>query len=176
MARRSRKPRSAPGAGARPSGADSEPRAGAKPGAGPSRTELRNAELRAKLEPLADDERPAVITIASLVAAALAILVIVGYLTGARIGGRGTLGGALVLTAILLVAAGGMWRVRYWAVLGFEALLAFQVIIAALSLLVASNLWAAALCLVVIGLGGWLFWKLIRVMARIQMPERRVPR
>jgi peptidoglycan/LPS O-acetylase OafA/YrhL len=60
-------------------------------------------------------------------------------------------------------------------VLGFEALLAYQVIVAALSLAVASNWWAVALCVVVIVLGGWLFWKLIRAMARIQMPERRAP-
>jgi hypothetical protein len=66
-----------------------------------------------------------------------------------------------------------MWHRRYWAVLGFEALLGITVAIAALSLLVASNLAAVALCVVIIGLGGWLFWKLVRVMARLQAPERR---
>jgi hypothetical protein len=136
-------------------------------------SEQRNAEIRAQLPPLADDERPGAVTAGALVAAVLAVLVVVGYASGARIGGEGSLAGALLLAAILLVAAWGMWTVRYWAVLGFEALLAFQLIVAALSLLVASNVWAAALCLAVIGLGGWLFWKLIRAMARIQMPERR---
>jgi hypothetical protein len=139
----------------------------------PSRSEQRAAAARERLEPLGDGERPGAVTVAVVVALALALLVVVGTLSGARIGGRGSLGGALLLAAILLVAAGGMWRVRYWAVLGFEALLAFQVMIASLSLLVASNLWAVALCLLVIGFGGWLFWKLIRAMARIQMPERR---
>jgi hypothetical protein len=136
-------------------------------------SEERNAELRAQLAPLGDGERPGAVTAGAIVAAALALLVLVGYLAGARVGGRGTLAGALSIAVILGVAAWGMWKVRYWAVLGFEALLAFQVLIAALSLLVASNVWAALLCLVVIGLGGWLFWKLIRAMARIQMPERR---
>ena len=138
--------------------------------------EERNAELRARLEPLAEGERPGAVTAGAIVSAALALLVVVGYLAGARVGDRGTLPGALVLAAILLVAAWGMWNVRYWAVLGFQALLAFQVLIAALSLLVASNVWAAFLCLAVIALGGWLFWKLIRAMARIQMPERRSTR
>ncbi len=46
------------------------------------------------------------------------------------------------------------------------------VVFAAASLAVASNLQAAVLCVVIIGAGGWLFWKLIRVMARIQMPRR----
>jgi hypothetical protein len=136
-------------------------------------SEQRNAEIRAQLPPLAEGERPGAVTAGAVVAAVLAVLVIVGYASGARIADEGSLASALVLAAILLVAAWGMWHARYWAVLGFEALLAFQVIIASLSLLVASNVWAALLCLVVVGLGGWLFWKLIRAMARIQMPDRR---
>ena len=139
----------------------------------PSRSELRNAELRARLQPLAEGERPTAVTVGAIVSAVLAALVLIGYASGARVGGEGTLASALVLAAILLAAAVGMWRVRYWAVLGFEALLAFQVIVASLSLLVASNVWAAVLCLAVIVLGGWLFWTLVRAMARIQMPERR---
>ncbi len=122
--------------------------------------------------PLAPGERPKAVTIASVVAVVLAALVVIGYASGARVGGEGSLFGALLLMGILLVAAWGMWTVRYWAVLGFEALLGFQIAIAALSLLVASNWWAALLCVVVMGLAGWLFWKLIRAMARIQMPER----
>ena len=135
--------------------------------------EERNAEARAQLEPLATGERPGAVTAGAIVAAALAVLVVVGYASGARIGDEGSLASALLLAAILLVTAWGMWKARYWAVLGFEALLAFQLIVAALSLLVASNVWAALLCLAVVGFGGWLFWKLIRAMARIQMPERR---
>ncbi len=66
-----------------------------------------------------------------------------------------------------------MYRRRYLAVLGFEALLAFQIIVASLALVVAATIKAAALCLVAIALGGWLFWKLVRVMGRIQAGERR---
>lgn len=139
-------------------------------------SEERNAEVRAQLRPLAAGERPGAVTAGAVVAALLAALVVVGYASGARVGGEGSLAGALLLAVVLLVAAWGMWNVRYWAVLGFQALLAFQVIVAALSLLVASNVWAAVLCLAVIGLGGWLFWKLIRAMARIQMPERKPAR
>jgi len=139
-------------------------------------SEQRNAEVRAQLVPLAEGERPGAVTAGAIVAAVLAVLVVVGYAAGARVGDQGSLPGALMLAAVLLVAAWGMWRVRYWAVLGFEALLAFQVLVAALSLMVASNLWAALLCVALIGLGGWLFWKLIRAMARIQMPDRRPAR
>jgi hypothetical protein len=44
--------------------------------------------------------------------------------------------------------------------------------IAALSLLVASNVAAVVLCVAILGPVGWLFWKLIRVMGRIQAPQR----
>jgi hypothetical protein len=37
---------------------------------------------------------------------------------------------------------------------------------------VASNLAAVGLCLAILALGGWLFWKLIRVMSRLQAPQR----
>jgi hypothetical protein len=73
----------------------------------------------------------------------------------------------------MLVAAYGMWRARYWAVMGFQALLAITIVIAGLSLTVASNAAAVALCAAIVGFGGWLFWKLIRAMARLQMPDRR---
>jgi hypothetical protein len=73
----------------------------------------------------------------------------------------------------MLVDAWGMWNLRYWAVLGFQALLAVTIIIAALSLAVASNLLAVLLCLAIIVPGSWLFWKLVRVLARLQMPQRR---
>jgi len=71
-----------------------------------------------------------------------------------------------------LALAVGMYRGRYWAVLGFEALLAFQIVVTSLALVVASTLLAAAVCVVSIGLGGWLFWKLVRVMSRLQAQDR----
>jgi hypothetical protein len=66
----------------------------------------------------------------------------------------------------------GMYRRRYWAVLGFEALLTFQILVTSLALVVASTLLAAGGCLLAITLAGWLFWKLVRVMGRIQAGER----
>lgn len=178
MGQRSRKRGQRSGAVAPPA-TDRSVAPGGEPAAAParpSRTELRNAEARAALVPLADGERPGAVTAGALVSTVLGVLVVVGYASGARVGGEGSLAGALFLAGIFLVAGYGMWRVRYWAVLGFEALLAFQIVVASLSLMVASNVWAALLCVAVIVLGGWLFWKLIRAMARIQMPERRPAR
>jgi hypothetical protein len=84
-----------------------------------------------------------------------------------------TFAGTVGVGAVLLMAAYGMWRVRYWAVLGFEVVLGVSCVIAALSLFVASNVWGAVRAVAVLAICGTLFWKLIRAMARIQMPERR---
>jgi len=54
-----------------------------------------------------------------------------------------------------------------------EALLAFQLIVTSLALVVAATIKAAAFCVLAIGFGGWLFWKLVRVMGRIQAGYRR---
>jgi hypothetical protein len=81
--------------------------------------------------------------------------------------------GVILFAALMLAAAAGMWRCRYWAVLGFEALLGIAIAFAALSLLVASNVTAVLLCLGIIAVAAPLFWFLIRAMARIQLPSRR---
>lgn len=84
----------------------------------------------------------------------------------------GSVPGGIFLAAVLLLLAVNMLRMRYWAVLGFEGLLAFQVLIASLALILARTLLAAGACLAAIAIGGVLFWKLVRVMGRIQATER----
>jgi hypothetical protein len=141
-----------------------------------SKSERRNMEVRAQLEPLAEGERPPAVTIAAVIAFVLGLSNIVLMLAGYKVknaGGGATPGGAVLFGAILFLAAWGLWNKRYWAVLGFQVLLGLIVVIAALSLLVASAWEGALLCVAIVGLGGWLFWKLIRAMARIQMPKYR---
>jgi hypothetical protein len=140
-------------------------------------SEERNAVVRAELEPLAPGERPTAVTVAAIVAFLLAVANLVAYAAGMKVNGeRPAIGGIVVYEALLLAAAYGMWRARYWAVLGFEFMLGFFIVILGLLLVRASNMLGVV---VVVGLGvpaAWLFWKLIRSMARIQMPERPSPR
>ncbi|MGI8580521.1 MAG: hypothetical protein ACR2K9_08265 [Solirubrobacteraceae bacterium] len=181
MGQRSRKRSRAPVTPApaiKPKKAAPEPSTGPEPKP-PSRSELRNAEARAALSPLDAGERPGAVTAAAVVAVGLAVANIVLYAAGVTIRGRHTaLGGAIIFCLLMLVTAAGMWRARYWAVLGFEALLGVSLVFAGLSLTVANSVKGLIICLVILGPGGFLFWKLIRSMARIQMPERpsRTPR
>src|SRR3954447_6306017 len=140
---------------------------------GYERGRARDEAVRAALAPLAPGERPAVVTVASVVAVVIAATVIIGAATNHDLAKKGgAVGGAALIAGLLVLAAYGMWRARYWAVLGFEAFLGFQILVTSLALTVASNWWAALLCVAVISLSGVLFWKLIRAMARLQMPER----
>jgi hypothetical protein len=133
----------------------------------------RSERTREALEPLREGERPAALLIAVTVCALLALSVIIGGATVHDLSRHGgSLPGAVLLALILALLAQGMYRRRYWAVLGFEALLGFQILVTSLALVVASTVLSAALCLLGVGLAGWLFWKLVRVMGRIQAGER----
>jgi hypothetical protein len=134
-------------------------------------SEERNQAIRAALEPLAPGERPAAVTVGAIVAALLALANLIAYVAGLKIDGKQpALGGMVVYEALLLTAAAGMWRARYWAVLGFEFMLGFLIVILALLLVRASNVLGVVVVLAIGVPAGWLFWKLVRSMARIQMP------
>jgi hypothetical protein len=140
------------------------------PGAQPG---PRREQTGHPLEPLREGERPPALLIAIALCTVLALGVIIGGTTVRHLSRHGgSLAGAVFLALVLAALAQGMYRRRYWAVLGFQMLLAFQVLVTSLALVVASTILAAALCLLSVGLGGWLFWKLVRVLGRIQAGDR----
>jgi hypothetical protein len=140
-----------------------------------SRSEQRNAAVRATLEPFRSGERPWTIRVAVVVAVLIGAGDLVDVLVGGNLGFGGThagKGGVLLFSAMMLVCAGGMWRMRYWAVLAFQAILAFVVLFFSLALIRANNVAGVAIAVGVICGGGFLFFKLVRVLSRIQMPRR----
>jgi hypothetical protein len=177
--RKSRK-RRRPGAAA-PGAAAADPRepqmVEPAPARGYARSRQRDDAARAQLEPLRPGERPPAVTIGALAAAGLAVANLVAVAFGYNpaedtLSPGGKLSGSLVVTAILFLTAWGMWKARYWAVLGMQTLLALTIIFASLGLITARTLWAAGVLVVIIAAAGTLFWFLVKAMARIQMPER----
>jgi hypothetical protein len=139
-----------------------------------SRSEERDAAVRAGLKPLEPGERPWAVKIGALIA----LLIGGGDLIDVIVGGRITfgrthagVGGVVLFSVMMLICAAGMWQMRYWAVLGFQAILAIVILIFSLLLIRASNLLGVAVALVVVGGGGFLFYKLVRALSRIQMPN-----
>lgn len=140
---------------------------------GYARSRARDDAVRAGLEPLGEGERPRAVTVAAIAAAVIALANLALYLAGWEVSGREpSVFGVLVFCAVMIAASVGMWRRRYWAVLGFEVLLGVVLVFAGLSLLVASNWTGVALALAIFALAGPLFWFLIRAMARLQLPQR----
>lgn len=149
-----------------------------------ARSEAKNQAAREALEPLAPGQRPTVVTVGAVISGLIALSTIVGYLAGVevtKIGSDGIAQGegeAPLLSVVAVVAlmgtmAWGMWKARYWAVLGFQALLVIVLVAASLGL-VQATAWAPAIGTVVLIVGaGTLFYFMIKAMARIQMPERR---
>jgi hypothetical protein len=139
------------------------------------RYEERNAETRAKLEPLEEGERPTAVTVGAIVAVALALIFTVSAvlaIAGVDAGGRDIRPVPVVAFAVVFwVMAVGMWQTRYWAVLGFQTLLLLMMLASALGLVVVGSvLQAFGTTLLLLGSAA-LFYFMIRAMARIQMPS-----
>jgi hypothetical protein len=140
-----------------------------------SRSQMRDAEVRAGLTPLHSGERPWPIKAGAVIAGTLAIANLILFLVGTKphVGTqKPKLAEILVFTGLMGMCAIGMWRLRYWAVLGFQTLLAIGLLGFSLALIKVNSIIWALVCLVVIGAGGYLFWKLVRVLGRIQLPTR----
>ena len=136
--------------------------------------------------PLREDERPTVVTIGAVVSALIAVSAIVGYVAGVEVTKVGSDGieqgeeraplfSVIVVVALMGTMAWGMWRARYWAVLGFQALLVLVLVAASLGLVQATEVAQAIGTTLLIAGAGAMFYFMIKAMARIQMPER-VPR
>ena len=131
---------------------------------------------RARLEPLKEGERPAVVTLGAVIATGMAVSTVVLFAAGVEVQGSDARAPGTVVYALLMGGmAAGMWRARYWAVLGFQTLLAFAIVIWSLLLIKAESVLGAALALAIIAAAGTMFWFLVRALARIQMPDRRPP-
>jgi hypothetical protein len=128
--------------------------------------------VRATLAPLAPGERPWPVTVGAVVAGLLGAGNLIAFLAGLKVGGNHpAAGGIIVFAALMLSCAVGMWRVWFGAVLGFMALLAIIVALFTLLLLEASNLLGFLVPPLIIAAAGYLFWKLVRALSRIQMPK-----
>lgn len=141
---------------------------------GYARAEQRNQEAREALEPLADGERPTVVTIGAVVAALIALSIVAGYLGGVHVNGeKPKLPQVLAPAMIMGIMAWGMWHARYWAVLGFQLILVFLIFSAFFGLVVgASSVGQIAATLGLLIVAGTFFYFMVKAMARIQMPTR----
>src|SRR5205807_616045 len=127
-------------------------------------SEERDAAVRATLQPLAPGERPWSLRIAALLAALSGGVQLALFIFGVKLkvaGAHAKAGSTIVFGVMMFVCAAGMWMLRYWAVLGFMALLGITVLYFSLALIKASSLLGLAIGLVGVAGSGFLFYKLV---------------
>lgn len=146
------------------------------PAAGAAPRRSKDDIARERLVPLEQGERPLVVTIAAVIATGMAASTIVLFALGVEVqDAEARNAGSLVYAALMGAMAAGLWLSRYWAVLGFQTLLALLIVIWSLLLMKAETALGVVLALSIIALAGTMFWFLVKALARIQMPERRPP-
>jgi hypothetical protein len=162
------------GAGASEERVKRKQRGGERMARGYARAEQRNQEAREALEPLAEGERPTVVTIGAIVAALIALSVVIGYAAGVEVDGERPKPPQVVAPAVIMgLMAWGMLRARYWAVLGFQLMLVIVLFSAFFGLVVgASSVGQIIGTLALLTVAGCFFYFMVKAMARIQMPTR----
>jgi hypothetical protein len=144
---------------------------------GYARLRAKDDAARAALRPLRPGERPVAVTVGAIVATLLAVANLVALAFGYNasedtVSPGSDVTGSILTTLVVGVVAYGMWRAKYWGVLGMQTLLALTLVMSSLGLVLAESLWAALLLFLILAGAGTLFWFLIKAMARIQMPDR----
>lgn len=141
---------------------------------GYARAEQRNQEAREALEPLAEGERPTVVTVGAVIAALIVVSIAAGYAAGVEVDGeRPRLPQVIAPAVIMGMMAWGMWHARYWAVLGFQLMLVIVLFSAFFGLVVGASSVAQIVGTLALLVGaGLLFYFMVKAMARIQMPTR----
>jgi hypothetical protein len=137
-----------------------------------SRSQRRDAQVRAGLVPIGAGERPGAIVAGTIISGLIGVGQLIAFFAGLKIHGKSPSAvGTIGFCVLMIVCAAGMWRLWYGAVLGFMALLAIVATLFSLYLIEASNVLGLVIALAVVGGSGYLFFKLVRVLSRIQMPR-----
>jgi hypothetical protein len=109
------------------------------------------------------------------VAGLIALSIVAAYLAGVEVDGeRPRFAQAAAPALLMAVMSWGMWRARYWAVLGFQMLLVFLIFSAVFGILVqAASAAQFAATVGLLAVSGAFFYFMVKAMARIQMPQRK---
>ncbi|MDQ8044670.1 MAG: thiamine phosphate synthase, partial [Patulibacter sp.] len=137
--------------------------------------EERNEAVRSELRPFAPGERPAPAAIASFLIAAIGLvnllLLAIGYEPRESLRTTDATVAQIVFGIAALGLSVGVWRLKAWALLITEALLGITALTTFGGLILANSFHAAIALVVAMLVAGWLFYRLVRVLARAQSPR-----
>ena len=105
-----------------------------------SRSEEKNKAAREALEPLAEGQRPLVVTIGATLSTLVCASIVIAWLAGVEVDGEKPPFLQVLAPSVLTgVMAFGMWRAQYWAVLGFQTVLLLLMLATAMGLVIATS-------------------------------------
>ncbi len=134
---------------------------------GYARAEEKNQAVRESLEPMRPGERPPVLIAAVVWLLVIAVVMVYNAFASSDLS-NGSRVGNLAMVALIVIAAIGTLRLRYWAILGTQTLLALTLVSLILFALVIESLLLVLLGVVCAAISGYLFYKMVKVMARVQ--------
>jgi len=145
--------------------------------AGYAKAEVRNQAAREALVPLAEGQRPPVVTFSAVLSALVVASILITFALGVKVNGSVPKLNTILLPVLILgILAWGMWKARYWAVVCFQIVLVFLIFTAVYGLMVeATSLAEISASVGLLVVAGVLFWMMVKAMARIQMPDRVPP-
>ena len=141
------------------------------------KAEEKNQAVRESLDPLEPEERPRAVTAGAIFSALIALIfwvsAAIAAVTDTKVDGTEPNPVSLAAFAFIMsMMARGMWKGRYWAVLGFQMLLVLFLLAAAAGLVTAASILQAVGTTLLIVVAGAFFYFMVKAMARIQMPNR----
>lgn len=145
--------------------------------AGYAKAEVRNQAAREALVPLAEGQRPPVVTFSAILSALVVASILITFALGVKVNGSVPKLNTILLPVLILgILAWGMWKARYWAVVCFQIVLVFLIFTAVYGLMVeATSIAEISASVGLLVVAGVLFWMMVKAMARIQMPDRVPP-
>lgn len=138
---------------------------------GYAKAELKNVAARDALQPIGPENRPRIVLVACawLVVACISIVASIVTADGDGAGSQ-RFGNALML-AVVLVAVWGTYRLRPWAILGSQTLFALAFVFTILAAVFSDDLLLSLALAASALVTGWIFYRMINVMARVQKME-----
>ncbi|WP_210495525.1 hypothetical protein [Patulibacter sp. SYSU D01012] len=138
---------------------------------GYAKAEQKNVAAREALEPLHGDERPGVVVAAVVWLALIAAGMVYTAITAEGDNAGSTRLGNVAMIVLIVVAAVGTWRLKYWAILGTQTILALSIVIGFVALVTLTKAWLVPLAVAQPLISAVLFFRMVKVMARVQKAE-----
>lgn len=138
---------------------------------GYAKAELKNIAAREALQPISTAERPGIVVVACGWLLIACISIVVSFFTADGDGVAAQRGSNALVLVIIVMAIVGTWQLKAWAILGTQTILALACVFTILAAALMPNLLVALLLVVSALISGAIFYRMIKVLARVQKAE-----